>query len=438
MRRRPPETEPLVDLANQGPPLVVVGTDFHLAPLELREQVALSAEACSLALQELLQDDNVQEAFVLSTCNRTEVYVQPRQPQEALRAVVERVFEARAPGIERQGRLAVRWNGEAAGHLLEVACGLESMVLGEPEILGQVKQSAALAEELGATGPVLGKLLRCAAGAGKRARSETDIAAGAVSYGYAAVELSRNIFSPFDRTRVLLLGAGDISRQVARSLLEKGVGSLIFANRHRDRAEALRDELGGGLVQDFEQRFEALKETDLVVVSTAAEEPVLDREAVAQALDKRRQQPLLLIDLSVPRNVAPEVRNLENVFLHDIDSLKHLVERNLRRRREEIPRVQEILRQELAFFFEWHRGKAAEPLVGQLQRHAENLRRQEVQTALGHFPPETHRALEQLTRSLVRKLLHHPSHRLRRLETEAEKLDFVRELFQLEPPDDPS
>lgn len=419
---------------NRGPALVLVGTDFRLAPLELREKVAFSAEEAAETLEALRGEAAVAEAFLLSTCNRTEVYVHPRDEQGALSAVVQEVFEARAPNIQTQGRLAVHWHDEAAAHLLAVASGLESMVLGEPEILGQVKQAAALAETSQAAGPVLQRLLRAALVSGKRVRRETEIASGAVSFGYAAVELARNIFSRLDRTRVLLVGAGDIARQVARSLLERGSSSLTICNRSRSRAEALRQDLGTGEIADFEDRGVALGDADLVVVSTSAEEPVLGLREVRGAMVRRRSQPLLMVDLGVPRNVDPAVADLNNVFLHDIDSLKHLVDRNLRLRREEAPRARGILEEELEKFFDWFGGQEAEPIVAQLQRHAEEVRAREVEAFLDRLPPESHEHVEQLTRVLVRKLLHHPSQRLRRQARSPEELGFVRDLFQLEDP----
>ena len=418
--------------SRRGPALVLVGTDFRLAPLDLREKVALNAEEVTAVLGALLEQAAVEEAFVLSTCNRTEVYVQPRDQQAALETVVRDVFAARSPQIQTQGRLAVRWHGEAASHLLSVASGLESMVLGEPEILGQVKQAASAAEVAGAAGPVLSRLLRCAIGTGKRVRSETDVAGGAVSFGYAAVELARNIFSHLDRTRVLIVGAGGIARQVGRSLLDKGAGAIDFCNRSAGRAEALRDELGKGRVLPYEDLGDALGSADLVVASTSAEEPVIGPREMHGARLRRRSQPLLLIDLGVPRNVAPEVGGLENVFLHDIDSLKHLIERNLRRRREEVPQVREIIHQELEHFFTWYGARTGEPVVAQIQRRAESIRTAELTAAFDQFPPQTHPQLERLTRSLVRKLLHHPSQRLRRRNLEAEHVELIRDLFQLD------
>lgn len=420
------------------PPLLLVGTDFRCSPLELRERVAYGREEAEKALVHLLARPEVAEAVLLSTCNRTEIYLQPRDEDGAYRAALEMVFLAREPELERPGRLYVKRSGEAARHLLAVASGLESMVLGEPEILGQIKAAAALAEAVGAEGPVLKRLLRSAGAAGSRARQETGISAGAVSLGYATVELARNIFSGLENCRVLLIGAGEIARSVARPLVERGAREMRVANRSAERARQFQAEFPAAAAVPFDDRLAAVQEADLVVVSTGADEPVLTRRDLAAAMRKRRTRPLLLVDLGVPRNVEPAAGRVENVFLHAIDSLDHLIQRNLKRRKEEVPRVEEIVEQELGHFSSWFRGLEAEPLIARLQKQAERIRQRELAAALPRFPADTHEELERLTRSLVRKILHHPSNRLRARDGAGDlsRLDLVRELFHLDGDDE--
>jgi glutamyl-tRNA reductase len=420
------------------PPLLLVGTDFRCSPIELRERVAFGKEEAEKALVHLIARAEVAEAFLLSTCNRTEIYLQPRDEDGAYRAALEMVFLAREPELERPGRLYVKRNGEAARHLLAVASGLESMVLGEPEILGQVKAAAALAEAMGAEGPVLKRLLRSATTAGKRARLETAITAGAVSLGYAIVELTRQIFSGLDDCRVLLIGAGDIARSVARPLVERGARELRVANRSLERARLFHEEFAQAELLPFEHRVEAVGTADLVIVSTGADEPVLTRRDLEEAMRTRAAKPLLVVDLGVPRNVEPAAGRVENVFLHTVDSLDHLIERNLKRRREELPRAEEIIQEELGHFRSWFRGLEAEPLVARMQKQAERIRLTELAEVLPRFPAETHAELERLTRSLVRKILHHPSSRLRSRDgaDDLSRLDLVRELFHLDADDE--
>jgi glutamyl-tRNA reductase len=419
--------------ARQDPPLLLVGTDFRCSPLELREQVAFSRGQTEEMLVHLLARAEVAEAFLLSTCNRTEVYVQPRDDEGAYRTALEMVFLSRVPEMERPGRLYVLRNGEAARHLMGVASGLESMVLGEPEILGQVKQASALAEAVGAGGPILKRLLRSAAAAGRRARQETGISAGAVSLGYAVVELARNIFSGLEECRVLLIGAGEIARSVARPLVERGARELKVANRGAERARQFQEEFPDAEILSFDERFAAAGSADLVIASTGADEPVLTRRQIQEAMSHRATRPLLVVDLGVPRNVEAAASRVENVFLHTVDSLEHLIQRNLKRRKEEVPRVEEIIDQELDHFRAWFRGLEAEPLIARLQKQAERIRLQELAEARARFPAETHDELERLTRSLVRKILHHPSNRLRAKDGEdLSRLDLVRELFRLD------
>lgn len=416
------------------PFLLLVGTDFRCSPLEIRERVALQGEDLEHALVHLLARPEIGEALLVSTCNRTEVYLQPRNEDEAYRTALDLVFLNRAPELEKPGRLYVKRSAEAARHLLAVASGLESMVLGEPEILGQVRQAAVVAETVGASGPVLRGLLRSALSAGGRARQETEISAGAVSLGYAVVELARNIFSGLEECRVLMIGAGEIARSVARPLAERGARELVVANRSAERAQKLQEEIPHAQVVPFEQRLDEVRLADVVVVSTGANQPVLTRKQLQEAMKDRRARPLLVVDLSVPRNVEPSAAKIDNLFLHAVDALEHIIQRNLKRRKEEVPQVEEIIDQELELFRQWFRGLEAEPVVARLQKQAERVRQEELAAVLARFPPETHADLERLTRSLVRKILHHPSARLRSREGahDLQHLELVRELFHLD------
>ncbi|MDP9122258.1 MAG: glutamyl-tRNA reductase [Acidobacteriota bacterium] len=426
-----------VSAARPDPPLLLLGTDFVCSPIELRERVAYSLADSESLLVHLLARTGVAEALLLSTCNRTEVYIQPRDEEEAYRAALELVFLGRVPELERPGHLYVKRNGEAARHLLAVASGLRSMVLGEPEILGQVKQAGMTAEAMGADGPVLRHLMRSALVAGKRARQETALTSGAVSLGYAVVELARNIFTSLDRCQVLLIGAGEIARSVARNLRERGASHLRVANRGAQRASEFQAEFPEAEILPFEERIPAVATADLVIASTGADEPVLTTRHLAEAMECRPGRPLLIVDLGVPRNVEASAGRIENLFLHSIDSLNHLIQRNVRRRKEEVPRVEEIIDQELAHFRTWYRGMDAEPLIARLQKQAERIRRQELAQSLPHFPESSHEQLDRLTRSLVRKILHHPSTRLRSRDGQQDlpRLDLVRELFHLDDED---
>jgi glutamyl-tRNA reductase len=420
-------------------PLLAVGVDHHLAPLELRERVALSAAEHEAALRRLVARPEVEEAFLLTTCNRTEAYVLPRDPEGALAATLDVVF-ARAPELLAEGRYRVRRGDDAARHLLAIACGLESMVLGEPEILGQVRRAGELAERLGASGTVVRRLVRTAVGTGARARNETGIGAGAVSLGYATVELARHIFVGLSGRSCLVLGGGEMATAVAQALAEKGLADVRFALRSDRHTARLREEVPGAVLVPFPTRYTALTECDLLVTATSADEVVVEADEVRRVMRQRRSRPLLVVDLGVPRNVDPRVADLSNVFAHDLDSLQHLIGRNLAQRREQVPLVEAIVGEELLRFDAWCQGLDAEPLVAELQRRAERIRAAEVSRARERFPAETHDELEKLTRVLVRKLLHHPSARLRgepgRDTPDFAQLELARDLFQLDEDDE--
>jgi glutamyl-tRNA reductase len=417
--------------APAGPALLAIGIDHRSTPLDVRERVALSREESEGLLVKLMARPEVAEAYVISTCNRTEVYVNPREQEGALNAAVDFCFAARAPEIARDGRYWVLRDDEAALHLISVACGIESMVLGEPEILGQVKRASELAEAVGSCGTVLKRLLRSAVQAGRRARAETGIGEGAVSLGYAVVELARHIFAGVEGRSCLVLGGGETAILAARALVEKGLRDLRFAVRNRERGAALVEEFPGATITNFQERYVTIGDCDVVVASTSADEPVLEHSELRGVMRQRGSRPLLVVDLGVPRNVTPDVRRLSNVFLHDIDSLELLVARNLEQRRAHVPKVEAIAAEELQLFDAWYHGLGAEPLIARLQRRAELIRRQEVDAARDRFPAEAHEELDRLTRSLVRKILHHPSTRLRAAERGLAHLELARDLFQL-------
>lgn len=412
------------------PRLLLIGVDHRCAPLELREKVSYDAEDGLLLMRSLAQRPEVEETVLLSTCNRTELYLLPGEASTAYRVALEEAFLSRAPEIEAEGRFYVKRGLEAAQHLFEVASGLQSMVLGEPEILGQVKQAAGEGQRSGGSGPILQQLLERAVRAGGRVRRETALGQGSVSFGYAVVDLARNIFSRLESCRVLLVGAGEMSQQVARALREKGVQDLAVCNRGTERLEAFRQLFPDAKTYAFGERHHLAADYDVVVASTGADEPVLKLDDLRQAVD-RRSRPLLAVDLGVPRNIDPASSTLDNFFLQDIDSLDQLIQQNLRKRREEVPRAQEILDGELLRFQHWHQGLAAEPLIANLQRWAESLRQQELQSMRKPLPDDLGSQVDAMTRSLVRKLLHHPSITLRR-DADAEGIAWTRRLFQLD------
>jgi len=344
--------------------IFVIGLSHHSSPVELREQFAFPGAKIPDALKSLRESGVVDEAVILSTCNRVEIYATTKLTPDA--AVVElRRFLTRwggkavlpdsnplVPALSPLGRgEGVQFAGDqlysfaephSLHHLFKVACGLDSMVLGETEILGQLKQAYALAHRHGHTGARLNRAFQRAFNAAKHVRTETNIQRGSVSVASVAVELAEKIFSSLNDREVMVIGAGDTSEKTARALLSRGARSIIVANRSHDRAVALANELGGRAVPfgDWTAEFEKI---DIVISSTAAPHHILDRAKLEPLIQSRRHRPLLLIDIAVPRDIDPGVNFLENIYLYNIDDLQAIADDYLRQRQEEIARCEAII-----------------------------------------------------------------------------------------------
>jgi glutamyl-tRNA reductase len=319
-----------------------------------------------------------------------------------------------------------------------VACGLDSQVLGEPQITGQVKDALALAARAGGSGPVIERLLDAALRCSKRARTETGIGRGPVSSAYAAVQLAGKVLGSLVDKHVLLIGAGEMAGLAACHLTEAGVTRFMLANRSRERAEALASSIQARVVS-LEAIPVVLPGADIVVSATSSPDSVVRDAEVRNAMKIRRNRPLLFLDLAVPRDVDPAVAKLPNVFLHDLDALGQLVAQSLAQRRAEIPKVEAIIEEEMARFLRWHRSLAVRPTVTAFRGHFEGIAREELERHKGRFRPEDHAALEALVHGIVQKLLHRPTTRLHRDDDAGAKgiarVDAIRDLFGIEAPE---
>ncbi len=413
--------------------LVLVGLNHTTAPVEVRERLAVPDDRLPELVGRLARLPGIAEACAVSTCNRVEVVVDAAGPQHAEAAM--------AALIERQGvepALVVpalyRFEGAAAvRHLFRVAAGLDSLVLGEPQILGQVKAAYAVAVQARATGPVLNRLFHTVFRVAKRVRTETGLGAQSVSIGYAAAELAGRIFDDLSTKRVMLLGAGEMAALTARHLLGRGVSELTVVSRTFERARALAASLGGRALP-FEALNEAVRTADIVIASTAATAPVIDAGTVADLMRARRQAPLFFVDIAVPRNVDPRVHELPNVYLYDIDDLQAVVAESLRHRQREAGRAEAIVGEEVEAYLRTARGRDVVPTVVALRRHFEALRQAELAraaAALRELTPEQRAAVERLTEGLLAKLLHAPTTNLKRLAEEAEAALYAEALTVL-------
>jgi glutamyl-tRNA reductase len=396
--------------------LFVAGMSHRTAPVAMREQLVLEEEKIREILADLVGRGLFEEVMILSTCNRVEVYGVAAVPGEARSQAFSRLGSQRGlSGRDLEPRLYTLTGEEAALHAFRVGASLDSMVLGEPQILGQVKDAFALAQAAGTAGPILHALMSQTFSVAKRVRSETEVGRLAVSISYAAVELARKIFEGLEGKAVLLVGAGEMSELAARHLVDQGALPVYVTNRTWGRAEELARGLGG-IPVPFEQLESTLPLVDIVVTSTAAPEPIVTAAAVRAALQARRGRPLFLIDIAVPRNVEAAVNDIENAFCYDIDDLRSVVEANLKERQREAVRAQALLEREVAKFADRLRQLEVVPTIVSLRQKLEGIRRAEVERALARLPgaaEETRRVMEALSQAIINKVLHAPMVKLK-------------------------
>ncbi|HTX18107.1 MAG TPA: glutamyl-tRNA reductase [Bacteroidota bacterium] len=423
--------------------LIAVGINHRTAPLEVREKLWMSDEEIRKAVAEL-REKFFAECFIVSTCNRTELYGLYREKRDAeihtpadIDALKDFLVDAKgAGGTVTREHLYSMASTNAVNHLFKVASGIDSMVIGDVQILSQIKDGFNIASEQKAAGPFLHRLLQSTYHVGKRTRSETTIAEGAVSVSYAAVELANKIFSDLTKKSALLIGAGETGELTAKHLVGRGIGELLVANRTKGKAEALVASLGGKAV-DFEALLPTLARVDIVVSSVTVDGYLLTKGEIGKAIKERSHKPLFLIDLGVPRNIDPEVNKIENVFLYDLDGIARIIDQNLQKRKSEIPRVSQIILEELTEFSNWHSSLQVSPTIHDLRAHFEQVRQEEVEKNINRFSGEDRELLELVTKRIINKLLHLPTTNLKNGSDESEeekhrKLHIVRSLFGLQ------
>ncbi len=422
--------------------LLALGVSHKTAPLELRERLALPEGRAAGVIRELVETAEVHEAAAISTCNRTELYLFAADPVGAeSRALTVLAREADTRPTELIGHLYSLRGADAAMQLFRVAAGLDSMILGEAEVQGQVKRAYELALVEGVTGPVLNRLFRGALAGGKRARSETRVSEGALSVPQVAVELAQRTLGDLAERRVLVVGAGETAELTARALAARGVEAVFIANRRYDRAIGLAQRFGGRAVR-FEDLPEQMEAADIVVASTSSPHHVIERDALAEVIASRDGRPLLLIDLAVPRDIHPSCRELVGVSVHDMDDLQALVERNASGREGEGRRAEALLRSEGARFERWLGTQDALPTVAALRRRADQVVASvlaENESRWDSLSDADRARVEALARAVASRLLHEPTLRLKRGSDEDSHVyvHALRELFGLDPEEAP-
>ena len=412
--------------------LIVAGISHVTAPIEVREKLTFRPQDAVRELAHLRDERLIREGVILSTCNRTEIYA----VEESGDALSD--FSSLLSG--RLGRdvakfMYVHRDREATSHLFGVAAGLDSMILGEAQIQGQVKD--AWEQCRGESGPILNRMFQSALLAASRAREETGIGRGAASVSSAAVQLAKKIFGGLGGSRAMILGAGDVAEIALECLMNEGVRVAIVANRTHERAQTLA-ERHGATAMHYDECWESLRDVDLLICSTASPVPVVTVGRVRDSIEARGDRPLCILDIALPRDVEAAVGEIDNVFLYDLDDLRAAAEANLEQRAEDVPAARQILADEVQKYWDWVAGLAAVPVVREFRDEMDRLRTAELAAAfrrLGPLSPEQAEAIEQFSRSLMNKFLHEPSVRLKAAAANGRGLgvvDAARYLFALE------
>jgi glutamyl-tRNA reductase len=421
-------TSPSEEPDGQHMHLTLVGLSHKTAPIEIREKLTFPAHRQADALSDLICGAQVSEAVILSTCNRTEIYAVTAGAQEGIDAVVEFACDFHElDRTELAPYLYVSQGDAVVRHLFAVVASLDSMVVGEAQILGQVKEAYDHSFANGAAGRVCNKLFRHSFEVGKRVRSETAIGEAAVSISYAAVELARKVFDTLAGRTILVLGAGKMSELTAKHLVSQGVHSVLVANRTYERAVELAERFEGEAIR-YDDLFERMRDADIVISSTAATHYVVRRDDVAAVMRKRSGRPLFLIDIAVPRDIEPAVNDLRDVFLYDIDDLSGVVESNLEDRQREARKAQVIIDEEFREFESWLESMEVVPTIAAIRAKAEALRAEELDRALKRLDGLTDKQIatvEALSLSIVNKMLHGPTARLRSVAAEKDGYQYV-------------
>jgi glutamyl-tRNA reductase len=412
--------------------VIVLGVSHHGAPVDVRERLAFRPHEVIPSLERLRDDVGVREGVLLSTCNRTELYLVEGDSESV--AAGWRLLGERL-GAEASGYGYVRRDREAAAHLFRVASGMDSMVVGEAQIHGQVRDAWEASRPV--SGAVLNRLFQSALLVGGRVRSETRLGHGALSVSSAAVQLAKKIFGALSGRRAMVLGAGEMAELALASLQQEGVRAAVVANRTFERAVVLAAQYGATAVH-YEDAWDALADVDLLLCSTAAPRPVVSEERVRTAVARRGDRPLCILDIAMPRDVDPAVAKLDNVFLYDLDDLQAVVSASLERRHGELPAAEAVIGEEVEKYWQWVAGLAAVPVLTQFRDEMNRVRERELAQAmrrLGDLTPEQRAAVEHFSQSLMNKFLHEPSVRLRAAAANGRGLgivDAARYLFALD------
>ena len=418
-------------------PFKIIGLNHNTAPVEIREKVVFSGDGLRSALDRITALDAVSEAVILSTCNRTELYLDTLD--DAADGITNWLKNEQKMGTELDTALFVRQREEAVTHLFRVACGLDSMVLGEPQVLGQLKDAFRAAEDAGTVGPNLTRLFHHAFSVAKKVRTDTEIGSSPVSVAYAAVSLANQFFASFENHTALLIGAGMTMELVARHLKRKGIGRLLIANRDVNRARNLAAEFGGYALP-LSEIGGLLEEADLLFSSTASQDLIVRREQMEAAIRARKRRPVFAVDIAVPRDVDPAIAELPDVYLYTVDDLDQVVLEGQSSREAAAAEAERILAEETQRYLDIARSREVAPVITELRDYGDTLREEVLAQARRRLRKgmEAEETIEYVASALMKKFLHAPSVRLRKAGEQADEtfVENARALFGLDDGED--
>jgi glutamyl-tRNA reductase len=418
--------------------IVLLGLNHETAPVELRENLAFSKDETSAALKAFKESPAISEAILISTCNRVELLMATEDKSNAMDAVKLLLAEfKKIPVTEFEKALYIHDGDDAVRHIFRVASSLDSMVVGEPQILGQIKEAYQTATIKKTSGVLLNKLLHRTFFVAKRVRSETGIGDHAVSISYAAIELGRKIFGTLEGKKVLLIGAGEMAELAVEHLIRNRTGDIFVANRTFERGVKLASKFKGKPVR-FEEITDCLQRVDIIISSTGSPDYVVTRDQVKGVMHSRRNRPLFFIDIAVPRDIDPEINRLTNSYIYDIDDLKGVIDNNIESRNKEAIKGERIVDEAVIRFRQWYDNMDVVPTIVALRGKIDNIARSEVKKTLqtlNHLSDNDCQAINRMTNSLINKILHDPTLLLKRNKSHEDKfvyLDITRQLFKLD------
>jgi glutamyl-tRNA reductase len=413
--------------------LIAISINHRTAPVDLREAVYLKEDEIRPFIN-FAKENQIKEGLILSTCNRTEIFGIPNSNETNHEKFQSLLLNFKPSQNITEQHFQNYVSRDAIKHLFFVATGIDSLLIGDNQVFKQVKDSFQIAEETEFAGYIMRRIFDAAIRTGKRAISETSISEGAVTVSYAAVQLTEKIFSNLSKKSALVIGTGETGEIAAKHLSERGIGNLTVTNRTQEKAENLAQKLNAKAIPFTEFR-ESIHKFDIIISATASPEILVNKNDVKAALKKRSNNPIILMDIAVPRDIDPETKKIDYVFYHDLDSLNIIVEQNLTKRKSEIPKVEKIIEEELENFWEWYNSLQAAPAIKDLRDFFEDIRNKEVEKNKNKFATEDQEKLDIVTKRIINKILHHPTIELRKADDStgsgdsATKIGIIRDLF---------